>query len=85
MRIHILQPLELVFICKIIWTWPGFMYTPECTHIIYNSLVSYKSILRHLNVCELNIYYLVDSCIYFLTMQEKGGVGGKDACVRNED
>ena len=37
-----------------------FMYTPECTHIIYNSVVIYKSILRHLNLCELD---LVDSCI----------------------
>ena len=37
-----------------------FMYTPECTHIIYNSVVIYKSILRHLNLCELDF---VDSCL----------------------
>ena len=44
---------------NVAWLWNCiFMYTPECTHIIYNSVVIYKSILRHLNLCELD---LVDS------------------------
>ena len=46
---------------NVAWLWNCmFMYTPECTHIIYNSVVIYKSILRHLNLCELD---LVDRCI----------------------
>ena len=44
------------------------MYTPECTHIIYNSVVIYNSILRHLNLCELD---LVDSCELYSWYSEK--------------
>ena len=59
-----------------------FMYTPECTHIIYNSVVIYKSILRHLNLCELDF---VDSW-YHTTVQSNGatsigGVSSEDSFI----